>query len=81
MPARRRAAALTRRRTLLILRLMIDQPKQQPQLSEHGKAEAARRQERLAAALRDNLRKRKQQIQARDEKSAAPESDRPKENT
>jgi hypothetical protein len=64
---------LTRRRTLSILRRMTDKPRQQPQLSEHGKAEAARRQQRLADALRDNLRKRKQQIKARDEKPASKE--------
>ncbi|MBV8653227.1 MAG: hypothetical protein JO255_17305 [Alphaproteobacteria bacterium] len=53
---------------------MTDKPKPQPQLSEHGKAEAARRQERLAAALRDNLRKRKQQSQARDGKTTTKEN-------
>jgi hypothetical protein len=53
---------------------MTDKPKPQPQLSEHGKVEAARRQERLAAALRDNLRKRKQQSQARDGKTATKEN-------
>lgn len=47
---------------------MTKEPRQQPQLSEHGKAEAARRQERLAAALRDNLRKRKQQARGREDK-------------
>jgi hypothetical protein len=51
---------------LSILRRMTDKPRQQPGLSEHGKRQAARRQERLAAALRDNLRKRKQQARVRD---------------
>jgi hypothetical protein len=36
-------------------------------LSAHGKAEAARRQAREAAALRDNLKKRKQQGRARED--------------
>jgi hypothetical protein len=66
---------LTRGRTVLILLHMTEKPRQQPQLSEHGRVEAARRQERLAAALRDNLRKRKQQLQARDEKPASKEND------
>ncbi len=66
---------MTRGRALLILLDMTEKPRQQPQLSEHGRAEAARRQERLAAALRDNLRKRKQQLQARDEKPASKEND------
>jgi hypothetical protein len=47
---------------------MTDKP-QQPGLSAHGKAEAARREQRLAAALRENLRKRKQQAQAKDDKA------------
>lgn len=41
-------------------------------LSEHGKREAARRQAREAAALRDNLKKRKQQVRARED--AAPQA-------
>jgi hypothetical protein len=45
---------------------MTDKPRQQPELSEHGKRQAAQRRERLAAALRDNLRKRKQQARVRD---------------
>jgi hypothetical protein len=46
---------------------MTEKPRRpQPELSAHGKAEAARRQERLAAALRENLRKRKQQAKAKD---------------
>jgi hypothetical protein len=52
---------------------MTDKP--QPQLGEHGKKEAARREKRLAAALRDNLRKRKQQVKLRDEKPASKEND------
>src|SRR6185437_11711977 len=41
------------------------QPKGKPQFSERGREAAADRQERLAAALRDNLRKRKQQARER----------------
>jgi len=44
---------------------MPPKPRQQPVLSEHGRAEAARRQAREAAALRDNLKKRKQQVRRR----------------
>ncbi len=44
---------------------MAPRPRQTPVLSAHGKAEAARRQAREAAALRENLRKRKQQGRAR----------------
>jgi hypothetical protein len=51
---------------------MTDKP-QQPGLSAHGKAEAARREQRLAAALRENLRKRKQQAKAKDAKDEKPE--------
>ncbi len=50
---------------------MTDKP--QPGLSAHGKAEAAKREQRLAAALRENLRKRKQQAQAKDAKDDKPE--------
>jgi len=48
-------------------------PKQRPQpvLSEHGKREAARRQAREAAALRDNLKKRKQQVRQREMRDRA----------
>ena len=53
---------------------MTEKPRYQPQLSEHGKAEAARREKRLAAALRDNLRKRKQQAELRDDKSGSEEN-------
>jgi hypothetical protein len=40
-----------------------------PERSVHGKAEAARREQRLAAALRENLRKRKLQARAKDDKN------------
>jgi hypothetical protein len=53
---------------------MTPKPRQQPVLSEHGKQEVARRQAREAAALRDNLKKRKEQARARD--GAAPSRDR-----
>jgi hypothetical protein len=45
---------------------MTPKLRQSPVLSEHGKREAARRQAREAAALRDNLKKRKQQVRARE---------------
>jgi hypothetical protein len=45
-------------------------PDRKPILSEQGKAEAERRDERLAAALRDNLRKRKTQQRRRSEADA-----------
>jgi hypothetical protein len=51
---------------------MTPKPRQQPVLSEHGKQEAARRQAREAASLRDNLKKRKQQGRARDDGRGAP---------
>ena len=47
---------------------MIDKPRQQPQFGLRGKDEAARRQERSAAALRDNLKKRKEQMRSREVK-------------
>jgi hypothetical protein len=46
---------------------MQPKPRHPPALSAHGKAEAARRQAREAAALRANLKKRKQQGRARDD--------------
>jgi hypothetical protein len=46
---------------------MPPKPRQPPALGAHGKAEAARRQVREAAALRDNLKKRKQQDRARED--------------
>jgi hypothetical protein len=53
---------------------MEPKPRQRPVLSEHGKREAARRQAREAAALRDNLKKRKQQSRRREDKATAPET-------
>ncbi len=53
---------------------MTAKQRPQPFLSEHGKREAARRQQREAAALRDNLKKRKQQMRARE---MPPEADPP----
>ena len=50
---------------------MTPKPRQQPVLSEHGKREAARRQAREAAALRDNLKKRKQQVRQREMRDRA----------
>ena len=55
---------------------MTPKPRQLPVLSEHGKREAARRQAREAAALRDNLKKRKQQVRAR-ENTRPPAADSP----
>jgi hypothetical protein len=52
---------------------MTPKPRRQPVLSEHGKQEAARRQAREAAALRDNLRKRKQQGRAREDGRGDPD--------
>jgi hypothetical protein len=51
---------------------MTPKPRQQPVLSEHGKREAARRAAREAAALRDNLKKRKQQVRRREDRDADP---------
>jgi hypothetical protein len=51
---------------------MTPKPRQSPVLSEHGKREAARRQAREAAALRDNLKKRKQQVRAREGSAPQP---------
>jgi hypothetical protein len=49
---------------------MTEKPKKPPpELSLHGKAEAARREQRLAVALRENLRKRKLQAREKDEKN------------
>ena len=44
---------------------MSEKPRQQPHLTDEAKSDAARRQERLAAALRENLKKRKQQARER----------------
>jgi hypothetical protein len=52
---------------------MKPKPRQEPALSEHGKREVARRQAREAAALRDNLKKRKQQSRRREAKAGAPD--------
>jgi hypothetical protein len=52
---------------------MPPKPRQPPALSAHGKAETARRQAREAAALRDNLKKRKQQGRAREDTPPATE--------
>jgi hypothetical protein len=54
---------------------MTPKPRRQPVLSEHGKQEAARRQAREAAALRDNLKKRKQQVRRREGSSEGPAAD------
>ena len=54
---------------------MPPKPRQLPVLSEHGKQEAARRQAREAAALRDNLKKRKQQVRRREQGRGEPPAD------
>jgi hypothetical protein len=43
-------------------------------LSARKRAERASREERLAQALRDNLRRRKDQMRARDTRAAAPDT-------
>ncbi|MBV9522378.1 MAG: hypothetical protein JO010_06280 [Alphaproteobacteria bacterium] len=58
---------MTRRAGLLILLDMPKEPRPHPQLTQRAKEEAALRRERLADALRDNLKKRKQQARAREE--------------
>lgn len=45
---------------------MTEQPPKRPTLTERAQAEKQARTERAAAALRANLRKRKQQSQARE---------------
>src|SRR5260221_1480439 len=45
---------------------MPPKPRQSPVLSAHGKADAARRQAREAAALRDNIKQRQTQGRARE---------------
>ena len=50
--------------------------KPKPGVTKHGEAERLARQEREAAALRENLRKRKEQARARD--AAAPSAQHPK---
>ena len=51
--------------------------KDRPRMGAEGAAEAARRQERLAAALRDNLKKRKEQLRQRQSADEAPGATRP----
>jgi hypothetical protein len=51
---------------------MTKLPKEPPKMGERGVAEAAARQERLAAALRDNLKKRKDQARQRRASEAGP---------
>lgn len=46
---------------------MSDQRQQPPKMTPAGRRAAAQKQQRLAAALRDNLRKRKAQQRARAE--------------
>jgi len=46
-----------------------------PMLSAQGQREAEQRRQRLAAALRENLRKRKAQERARSGQPAAPAAD------
>ncbi len=50
---------------------MTGRPRTPPQTSEAGQAARAKREARLAEALRDNLRKRKAQL--RDRAAADPE--------
>lgn len=49
---------------------MAEKQRPLPQLSERGQSESERRRERLGAALRDNLRKRKEQQRARESDAA-----------
>mgnify|MGYP005837892513 FL=1 len=51
---------------------MTDKPP--PRLSERGRSEAEARAARRAAALRENLRRRKAQARARADQAAGPES-------
>jgi hypothetical protein len=53
---------------------MTDPPRKQPARTPRAEAERQARERRLAAALRGNLRKRKEQQRARDE--APPKSGR-----
>ena len=50
-------------------------PGKGPVLSPRARAEEARRKERLAAALRDNLRKRKEQQRERAEPDPPPDGE------
>jgi hypothetical protein len=45
---------------------MSDPPKPRPATTRKGAAETARKEERLAASLRENLRRRKAQARARE---------------
>jgi len=45
-------------------------PPNQPRLSDKGRARAKTREERMAEALRENLRRRKEQQRARDDGKA-----------
>jgi len=45
---------------------MAKTEKQRPAATEHGAAQAARREARLAAALRENLKRRKTQARERE---------------
>lgn len=48
----------------------MPQPTQTPRLTRHAEAEKQKRAAREAAALRANLRKRKEQARTREEKPA-----------
>ncbi len=53
---------------------MTGRPRRPPQTSETGQAARAKREARLAEALRDNLRKRKAQSRGRAADPGAPEN-------
>ena len=55
---------------------MIGKPKDKPQLSAEGARAAQQRQERLAAALRANLGRRKAQARQRADDAPPPDSGR-----
>ena len=46
-----------------------------PKLSREGKSRAGKRFDRRAAALKENLRRRKGQVRGRDEPQAPPDTD------
>lgn len=48
---------------------MSEQPPKRPTLTERAQAEKQARAERAAAALRENLRKRKEQVRGREKES------------
>ena len=54
---------------------MAKTEKQRPAATEHGVAEAARREARLAAALRENLKRRKAQAREQAQAEAKPEDE------